>query len=76
MTAPAYAMMKLKFSRRVKVDNQKENIADIMKDLSDRDKARLFQCIMCAEDPDTCNCSEKDEDENGLCLKHKPVIIV
>lgn len=32
---------------------------------------RLIQCIFCAKDPRTCNCTKADEDENGMCLKYK-----
>lgn len=33
------------------------------------DYERLAQCIVCWRDPDTCECTEKDEDERGLCRK-------
>ena len=36
------------------------------------DIERLIQCIICGKDPETCGASEKDEDNEGLCLKYKP----
>lgn len=39
--------------------------------LSKEDKERLLQCVLCANDPDTCGCTEADEDETGLCTKYK-----
>lgn len=33
------------------------------------DFTRMYQCITCLYDPKTCNCTEKDEDRQGLCLK-------
>lgn len=38
--------------------------------LSDHDKLRALQCIYCEHDPGTCNCTEKDEDEKGMCKKY------
>ena len=39
--------------------------------MSKQDQERLIQCIFCAKDPRTCNCTEADEDENGMCLKYE-----
>lgn len=39
--------------------------------MSKQDQERLIQCIFCAEDPRTCGCDEKDEDEHGMCKKAK-----
>ena len=33
------------------------------------DYTRLAQCILCWKDPEKCGCTEKDEDEKGLCNK-------
>lgn len=40
-------------------------------EMSKQDQERLTQCIFCAKDPRTCNCTEADEDENGMCLKYE-----
>lgn len=39
--------------------------------LSFKDKRRLLQCIFCGNNPDTCGCTEKDEDAKGYCTKYK-----
>ena len=36
------------------------------------DLKRMKQCIDCARDPETCGCTDKDEDENGMCKKCLP----
>lgn len=47
---------------------------DILKEirnLSQHDKNRLFQCVFCARDPETCGCTEKDEDYKGFCVCYR-----
>ena len=39
--------------------------------MSKQDQERLTQCIFCAKDPRTCNCTEADEDEYGMCLRYE-----
>ena len=39
--------------------------------MSKQDQERLIQCIFCAKDPRTCNCTEADEDEYGMCLRYE-----
>lgn len=39
--------------------------------MSKQDQERLLQCIFCAKDLRTCNCTEADEDENGMCLRYE-----
>lgn len=34
------------------------------------DLKRMKQCISCMRDPETCGCTEKDEDKNGMCKNH------
>lgn len=29
--------------------------------------ARMMQCVWCKNDPETCGCTDDDEDENGFC---------
>lgn len=38
-------------------------------------KERLLQCAKCANDPEKCGCTEKDEDVNGMCMKYKERMI-
>ncbi len=40
-------------------------------EMSKQDQERLLQCIFCAKNPRTCNCTEADEDENGMCLRYE-----
>lgn len=40
-----------------------------IKNLSARDKVRLFQCVCCANDLDTCNVD--DDDEHGMCRQYR-----
>ena len=37
--------------------------------MKEREKQRLIQCITCARDPETCGCTEANEDENGFCTE-------
>ena len=49
-------------------------IKDLIKEtaeLSENDKKRLMQCVKCMNNPETCNCTEADEDENGMCKRYK-----
>lgn len=39
--------------------------------MNEHDIERMMQCVMCKSDPEKCGCSEKDEDENGMCKKYK-----
>ncbi|MCR5755540.1 MAG: hypothetical protein K6G30_12115 [Acetatifactor sp.] len=36
------------------------------------DLKRMKQCIGCMRDPENCGCTEKDEDENGMCKRCLP----
>lgn len=40
-------------------------------EMSKQDQVRLLQCIFCMKDPQICNCTEADEDENGMCLRYE-----
>lgn len=40
-------------------------------EMSKQDRERLLQCIFCMKNPRTCNGTEADEDENGMCLKYE-----
>ena len=40
-------------------------------ELSDHDKDRLMQCIKCENNPETCNCTDSDEDSDGMCKKFR-----
>lgn len=44
--------------------------ANILRGLSPNDKIRLLQCVFCNRDPDTCGCTEKDENDKGMCKKY------
>ena len=33
------------------------------------DYERLAQCIVCWRDPETCGCTEADEDDRGFCKR-------
>lgn len=47
---------------------------DILKEirnLSQHDKIRFIQCVFCARDPETCGCTEKDEDNKGFCVCYR-----
>ena len=37
--------------------------------MTEHEKQRLIQCITCARDPETCGCTEANEDENGFCTE-------
>ena len=37
--------------------------------LSDID--RLTECVLCANDPETCGCTDNDDDEQGHCKNYK-----
>ena len=30
---------------------------------------RLKQCVTCGRNPETCGCTESDEDANGMCMQ-------
>lgn len=34
------------------------------------DLKRLKQCVACDRNPETCGCSEADEDKDGMCQKY------
>ena len=44
-------------------------IEEMLNNLSEQDKYRLFQCVWCGNDPGTCGADHKDEDEHGYCKK-------
>ena len=35
----------------------------------ERNFRRLHQCLTCVHNPETCGCTEADEDANGMCMK-------
>lgn len=35
------------------------------------DIERLLECLTCKREPLTCGCTEKDESEDGSCVKYK-----
>lgn len=37
----------------------------------EQDLKRLIQCVICANDPETCGCTDDDEDEQGFCLNYR-----
>lgn len=39
--------------------------------MSTKDKIRLLQCVTCQNNPDNCGCDDKDEDNNGLCVRYQ-----
>lgn len=43
------------------------------KEFLERELKRIEQCIRCANDPQTCGCTETDEDENLMCKKYREV---
>lgn len=40
------------------------------KGFSENDLFRMRQCFYCLNNPETCGCSDDDEDENGHCKKY------
>ena len=38
--------------------------------LSPYDRIRLLQCVFCDNDPETCGCTERNEDKDGMCRKY------
>ncbi len=34
-----------------------------------RDIKRMMQCITCGNDIENCECTEEDEDAEGMCIK-------
>ena len=57
-----FIMGGLKKSKR-KLDYE---TANMFRRMSSHDRIRLFQCVFCSRDPDTCGCTEKDENEKGM----------
>lgn len=47
-----------------------EEISEIC-GLSINDFRRLMECITCRSNPETCGCTETDENEKGHCQKYK-----
>lgn len=59
-------------TKRMKRSNRKPDDEAIkaVRGLSARDKIRLLQCVFCKNNPETCGCSERNEDEKGMCKKY------
>lgn len=47
-----------------------EQAIKTVRSLSPHDKIRLLQCVFCNKDPETCGCTERNEDEKGMCTKY------
>ena len=43
--------------------------------MSAKDKTRLLQCVTCKNNPDDCGRDDKDEDNNGLCVKYQGQVL-
>ena len=48
-----------------------EKLISTIKTMTPEEKERLKQCVRCENTPNSCGCSEKDEDENGFCNRYK-----
>ena len=63
-------------SARGRSGDNNRAIKTAIRNLSQKDKARLLQCVFCKHNPDTCGKSEADEDADGMCKDYLGDIVI